>query len=152
MTKFPVHEIDLDALAKSFERSGYIELRLMLGQTSVRFARTGAGTVEITQDDDLASGNVSPEPASAGQPDIGQGMAGVAAPATGTFYRSPHPGAPPFCEPGQTVAATDTLCLVEVMKLFTSVRAETAGIVRRALADDGDLVQAGQVLFEIEPD
>lgn len=48
----------------------------------------------------------------------------VEAPNLGTFYRSPKPGAPPFVEIGQEVQKGAELCLIEVMKLFTSVRAE----------------------------
>jgi acetyl-CoA carboxylase biotin carboxyl carrier protein len=75
----------------------------------------------------------------------------VAAPTLGTFYRSPKPGAAPFCELGVRVEAESELCLVEVMKLFTTVRAGTAGIVRKICANDGDLVEFDQVLFYIDP-
>jgi biotin carboxyl carrier protein len=38
------------------------------------------------------------------------------------------------------------------MKLFTSVKAGVAGIVRRICAGDAELVEGGQVLFYIEPE
>lgn len=75
----------------------------------------------------------------------------VRAPYLGTFYRSPKPGAAPYVELGASVGADSELCLVEVMKLFTAVRAGTAGKISQVLAGDGELVAAGQPLFVIIP-
>ena len=74
----------------------------------------------------------------------------VNAPNLGTFYRSPKPGAPSFVKVGDTVAAGAELCLIEVMKLFTSVRASSGGIVRHIAVDDGQLVEGGQPLIYLE--
>jgi acetyl-CoA carboxylase biotin carboxyl carrier protein len=53
---------------------------------------------------------------------------------------------------GQRVTPETEICLVEVMKLFTTVRAGVTGIVRKLLVADGDLVEFDQPLFYIEPD
>lgn len=74
----------------------------------------------------------------------------VRAPNLGTFYRSPKPGAAPFVEIGQLVSAETEICLLEVMKLFTSVKAGVGGTLRKVCVDDGVLVEGGQVLFLIE--
>lgn len=74
----------------------------------------------------------------------------VDAPNLGTFYRSPKPGAPAFVEVGQKVEAGTEVCLIEVMKLFTSVRAEVAGTIRHIAAADAELVEGGQPLMYIE--
>ena len=69
----------------------------------------------------------------------------------GTLYRSPQPGDPPFVEVGATVKAGDTFCLLEVMKVFTALKADVAGTVERVLVADGDLVQYNQVILWIRP-
>ena len=74
------------------------------------------------------------------------------APNLGTFYRAPKPGAPPYVKLGQHVEPTTELCLIEVMKLFTSVYANVSGVVRQVLVEDGELVEFDQALFLIEPD
>ena len=74
------------------------------------------------------------------------------APNLGTFYRSPKPGSPPFVELGQQVAADTEICLLEVMKLFTSVNAGVAGTIMKVCAVDAELVEGDQVLFYIEQD
>ena len=43
------------------------------------------------------------------------------------------------------------VCLIEVMKLFTAVRAGVHGGVARVLARDGAIVQSEQPLFAIRP-
>jgi acetyl-CoA carboxylase biotin carboxyl carrier protein len=75
----------------------------------------------------------------------------VRAPNLGTFYRSPKPGAAPYVTVGQTVAADTEVCLIEVMKLFTSVLAGVEGAVRKVLVEDSELVEYDQPLFLIEP-
>ena len=76
----------------------------------------------------------------------------VSAPNIGTFYRSPKPGAPPFIQIGEQIKIGQELCLIEVMKLFTSVRSEVAGKVEAILVEDGAMVEAGQPLFAVRAD
>lgn len=75
----------------------------------------------------------------------------VRAPNLGTFYRAPKPGAPPYVEIGQQVGADTEVCLIEVMKLFTSVRAGVSGVVRQLVVQDAEMVEHEQVLMYIEP-
>lgn len=70
----------------------------------------------------------------------------------GTFYRAPAPGEPPFVEVGDKVGADDTVCLMEVMKLFNSVKAGVAGTVVKIAAENGSMVEHGQTLILIESD
>ena len=73
----------------------------------------------------------------------------VTAPMVGTFYRAPAPGAPPFVEIGAQVKTGDPLCLIEVMKLFTTICAERDGRIAEIGANNGELVEYGQMLFVI---
>ena len=59
---------------------------------------------------------------------------------------------PVFVEVGQKVSKGAELCLIEVMKLFTSVRSEFVGTVRHIAVGDGELVEGGQALIYIESD
>lgn len=76
----------------------------------------------------------------------------VLAPMVGTFYRSPSPGAPPFVEVGSKVKKGDAICIIEVMKLFTTIHAEWNGTVTETGAENAKLVEYGQMLFVITPD
>ena len=79
------------------------------------------------------------------------GLVAVASPMPGTFYRRPAPEKPAFVEVGASVGARDTVCLIEVMKLFNSIPAGVDGVVAAIAAEDAAVVEAGQVLVWIEP-
>lgn len=89
--------------------------------------------------------------ASAAVAQDGIGQVIIRAPMTGTFYRAPSPNDPPFVELGHVVKPGDTLCSIEVMKLFTTMTAETDGKISRIFANNTELVQYDQPLFMIEP-
>jgi biotin carboxyl carrier protein len=74
----------------------------------------------------------------------------VPAPIPGTFYRRPAPDQPPFKQDGEAVTVGETVGLIEVMKTFNAVTAETAGRLVRYLVENEDPVMAGEPLFEIE--
>lgn len=71
-------------------------------------------------------------------------------PLPGTFYRRPSPEAQPFVELGQTIAAGTVVGLVEVMKTFNEVQAETGGKIVEIGVENEDAVEAGQVLIVVE--
>lgn len=71
-------------------------------------------------------------------------------PLPGTFYRRPSPEAATFVEVGQAIAAGTVVGLVEVMKTFNDVQAETGGTVVEILVENEDAVEAGQVLIVVE--
>jgi oxaloacetate decarboxylase alpha subunit len=75
----------------------------------------------------------------------------VESPMVGTFYRAPAPGAASFVEIGDPVAAGETLCILEAMKLMNEVKSEVEAIVRKIHVGNGDPVEFGQLLFELEP-
>ncbi len=86
----------------------------------------------------------SEEPAQDGQ------RVSITSPMLGTFYRAPAPGEPPFVEVGTMVDEDTTVCIIEVMKLFSTIKAEKRGRISRVSVEDGQLVEYGQVLFLLE--
>jgi acetyl-CoA carboxylase biotin carboxyl carrier protein len=79
------------------------------------------------------------------------GFIRVESPMVGTFYRASAPGSPPFVEEGDVVAAGQTLCILEAMKLMNEVKADLEAVVRRIAVENAQPVEFGQVLFELEP-
>jgi len=80
-----------------------------------------------------------------------EGLLDIVAPMSGTFYRSPSPGAPPFVDVGSSVKANDVVCIIEVMKLFNSIRAGIDGNIEEILVDNEGSVVAGQVVIRVKP-
>ena len=116
--------------------------------TSPRSAANAVAPDAIDEARTDANGGVHAPPAAPTWP---AGSAIVRAPMVGTFYRSPEPGAPPFVSIGQTVDASTTVCIIEVMKLMNSIPAGTSGIVTHILVDDAQAVAAGAPLIVVHP-
>jgi acetyl-CoA carboxylase biotin carboxyl carrier protein len=72
-------------------------------------------------------------------------------PMVGTFYRTASPDAEPFVKAGDRVEPETTLCLIEAMKVFNEIKAETRGIVVEVLAENQEAVEYNQPLFLIKP-
>lgn len=74
----------------------------------------------------------------------------VLSPMVGVAYLAAEPGAPPFVTAGQSVAAGQTLLLIEAMKTFNQIKAPRAGVVTRILVAASEAVEYGQPLLILE--
>jgi acetyl-CoA carboxylase biotin carboxyl carrier protein len=75
----------------------------------------------------------------------------VTAPLTGVWYPAPSPGARPYLNEGDEVAAGQVVGLIEAMKLFNEIKSDVSGTVTRVLVENGTLVKRRQPLLEIDP-
>lgn len=161
---------DIEQLIAEFEASGLRELHARKGDLEIYLSNdadavgldggpaASAANVRHATVNAVAAPPASAAPATspaaqaaAPQPDVPDGAVVIRAPYLGTFYRSPKPGADAYVELGQKVEPDSEMCLVEVMKLFTAVRADCAGTVHAILASDGEMVAADQPLFIVIP-
>jgi oxaloacetate decarboxylase alpha subunit len=135
-------------IVRIVQESGVAEIALEEAGTRVSVRRTEEAALSAPTPaapepvDELAA--PEPEPAT-------DGFVRVEAPMVGTFYRAPQPGAPPFVEEGDPVAPGQTLCILEAMKLMNEVKADVEGIVRAIHVQNGQPVEFGQPLFDLEP-
>jgi acetyl-CoA carboxylase biotin carboxyl carrier protein len=74
----------------------------------------------------------------------------IKSPMVGTFYRAPSPGEPAFINVGDKIEKGKTLCIIEAMKLLNEIEAESSGIVKQVLVENGQPVEYGQTLFIFE--
>ena len=74
----------------------------------------------------------------------------IKSPMVGTFYLKPSPDAGPYVEVGKKVEKGATLCIIEAMKLMNEIESEFSGVVKKILVEDGQPVEYGTELFEIE--
>jgi acetyl-CoA carboxylase biotin carboxyl carrier protein len=81
---------------------------------------------------------------------LAPGQVAVRSPMLGTFYHAPSPGEKPFVEVGQRVTAHDNVGVVEVMKLFNTIRAGVDGTVVAIEAGNASLVEFNQILIVID--
>jgi acetyl-CoA carboxylase biotin carboxyl carrier protein len=82
---------------------------------------------------------------------VDDGLFPLLSPMTGLFFRSPSPEARSYVEPGDVVEEGQTVGLIEAMKVFSEIPADTAGRVTRILVENGTLVTQGEPLMLLEP-
>jgi biotin carboxyl carrier protein len=72
----------------------------------------------------------------------------------GMYYAQEGPGLPPFVTEGMHFAKGQALYIIEVMKMFNTVRATFSGTIDKIIMQgaDGSIVQKGQPLFKVTPD
>jgi len=145
------------------EESNLAEIEIKEGEESVRLARTPIGAVMHAAPAMAYAAPPAPAPvmpmqsptesATGGTPkphaqDLPAGHV-VRAPMVGTFYASPAPDKPAFVAIGQAVKAGDTLGIIEAMKMFNPIEADTSGTVLAIQCESGQPVEFDQPLFVI---
>ena len=167
-----LNEDDVIQIIRYLDESNFNELRLQLGDLRLVVNRTGSVAPLPDIADAAATGPTAATPPSpppppaieppampaaetapqAAEPAQGSLRITITSPMLGTFYRAPAPGEPPFVDVGTVVDEDTTVCIIEVMKLFSTIKAEKRGRIARVSVEDGQLVEYGQVLFLLEPD
>jgi acetyl-CoA carboxylase biotin carboxyl carrier protein len=75
----------------------------------------------------------------------------ITAPLVGLFHVGTRPSATPLVTEGDVVRPGQVVGTIETLNLFNEVEASQAGRVVRVLASEGQPVEYGQVLLQIEP-
>lgn len=144
-------------LIELLEESNISEIEIKEGEESVRISRgapAGAPVVSYAAPAPLpvaapvaAAAPVAEDASTNSAPSTNGHV--VKSPMVGTFYRSPSPSSPTFCEVGQSVKAGDVICIVEAMKMMNQIEADKSGIIEAILVDDGQPVEFDQPLVTI---
>ena len=157
---------DLDvikAIVDAFERSDWAEIDVSSGSLRVHLStqlQTSADSAPAIRAQPRTASNEPGEDATAADsadvrpakaPVIPPGAHAVVSPSPGIFWRSPHPGAPPFADVGDEVQSGSTLGIVEVMKLMNHISSSIAGTVVGVFVENGMRVDRGDALFAIQP-
>ena len=79
------------------------------------------------------------------------GLVAIKSPMVGTFYAKPTPDSKTFVSVGSTVDDETDVCVIEAMKVFNNIKAETRGTIAKVLVTDGQTVEFGTVLFLVKP-
>jgi acetyl-CoA carboxylase biotin carboxyl carrier protein len=125
--------------------------------------RRGAAAAQVVQYGGPAPGGAfapahAPPPAQhssamppAAAPDPDAKLVPVKSPMVGTFYAAPKQGEKPFVSVGSAVNEESDVCIIEAMKVFNVIKAETSGTIAKVLIQDGQPVEHGTVLFLVKP-
>jgi len=147
-------------LIELLEESNLNEIEIREGEESIRLSRGGAfvhGAPVMPQAAPAPEAQQSAAVRYAGQDGSDSAQASdipgghqVTSPMVGTYYSAPEPEAPPFVAVGSEVKAGDTLCVIEAMKIFNQIEADTTGTVVHIQKTSGEAVEYGELLFVIQ--
>lgn len=120
----------------------------------IKLVRQSAASVVVSGPVHAAHASHAPAPkvsaaASAAGPVVS--VPSIESPLAGVFYRASSPTTAPFTKEGDVVEASQTLCIVEAMKVMNEIKAESRCKIIKIVAENGRSVSAGQPLFHIEP-
>jgi acetyl-CoA carboxylase biotin carboxyl carrier protein len=156
----PLSHIDVRRILEILDSAEHLEsLDITVGEFALHARKPGAAAFALERAPQAAPSRAAApaaapvaETAAAPAPpvDVPEGLVAVRAPMVGTFYLRPSPDQPPFVAVGSAVQAGDTVCLVEVMKMFNTVKAGVAGTVERVLVDNGKPVLHEQIVMLIK--
>jgi biotin carboxyl carrier protein len=127
---------DVKEILRLVDESGLEELDLETPRFTVRFRRGPAEPVAERRETDAVAE---------------AGLVEVTAPMVGTFYAALAPGEPPLVEIGGSVDDETVLCIIEVMKLMSSIPAGVRGTIAEICVANATPVQYGDVLFRVRP-
>jgi acetyl-CoA carboxylase biotin carboxyl carrier protein len=149
MTRIPFDPDAIRALAAVLNETGLTEIEIAEKDSRIRVVRAAAPAAAAAVVPPVVPGPAvvpsGPTPAESAPP-----PGAVLSPMVGVAYLSPEPGAPPFVTVGQSVAAGQTVLLIEAMKTFNQIKAPKAGIVTRILVANSTPVEYGEVLLVVE--
>jgi acetyl-CoA carboxylase biotin carboxyl carrier protein len=157
MTSLPFDADAVRSLAMILADTGLTEIEIEGKEGRIRVVRAQApvaaapaALVSLNQ----AAPPPAPAPAAsaapAAAPDDAAHPGAVLSPMVGVAYLASEPGSAPYVSLGQTVAAGQTVMLIEAMKTFNQIKAPKAGTVTRVLIAAGAPVEFGQPLMIIE--
>ena len=149
----------LERLVKLMSANDLNTVELTDGDQKVLLKR---GASNVVQTVNSAAPSYAPPPAPSAAPtpasapaapaaDADAGLVPIKSPMVGTFYAKPTPDAKNFVTVGSVVNEETDVCIIEAMKVFNNIKAETKGTIVKVIAEDGKSVEFGQVLFLVKP-
>ena len=131
-------------LAGILDQAGLAELEYETDAVAIRLSRVTAAAPVAAAPVAIAE-SVAELPAnSADHPGA------VKSPMVGTVYTAPEPDAPAFITEGATVAAGQTLFIVEAMKVMNPITAPKAGTVVKIFVQNAQPIEFGEALVIVE--
>jgi acetyl-CoA carboxylase biotin carboxyl carrier protein len=156
---------DIQEILRIFVDSELRDLQLQVGDVRLAVSKnegappTAFAVAPVATPPPAPPPSPSPEPSTASLPAVPtqpvtehtERLLEVRSPLVGVFYRRPAPDAPSYVEVGDVVDVGDPVCTIEIMKMFTEVKAEVRGRVAEITVADAAFVEPGQVLMLLEP-
>jgi acetyl-CoA carboxylase biotin carboxyl carrier protein len=150
MSRMLVDADAIRALAEILTDTNLTEIEISEKDSRIRVARASATVVGQAVAAPVAAAPVVEAPVAAAPADLSKHPGALTSPMVGVAYLTADPSSPPYVTVGQTIAAGQTVMLIEAMKTFSQIKATKGGTVTQILVASGDPVEFGQPLIIVE--
>ena len=137
---------EIKSLAEIMKNNGVTSLEIEDGKVKIKLERSAAAGAAAGSAAPLSGLSDHPVQEPLPQEDP---CTYITAPIVGVFYAAAAPGEPPFVKEGSIVKKTDTVCIIEAMKLMNEIESEYDGVVEEIMVGNEEVVEYGQPLFRI---
>ena len=131
-----------------------VEVEIVTGEDKIYLRRPEAQPQQITAVPMAPQMVAAPAPAPAAEteaPAVDDGLLEITSPIVGTFYSASSPDSEPYTKIGDTVAPETVVCIIEAMKVMNEIKSEISGKVVEIVAQNGQSIEYGQVLYKVKP-
>jgi acetyl-CoA carboxylase biotin carboxyl carrier protein len=135
-----------------------VEVEIVTGEDKIYLRRPEAQPQQITAvpmaPQMVAAPHAAPAPAPAAEteaPTVDDGLLEITSPIVGTFYSASSPDSEPYTKIGDIVAPETVVCIIEAMKVMNEIKSEISGKVVEIVAQNGQSIEYGQVLYKVKP-
>ncbi|MDP6379727.1 MAG: acetyl-CoA carboxylase biotin carboxyl carrier protein [Phycisphaerae bacterium] len=142
-------KVDIEGIKKLLaimDEHDLVELEMEMEDVAVRLKKRGA---DVAPQPAAAAPQAAPAPVEDAEPK--EEFVEIKSPMVGTFFASPSPDAEALVKVGDTVNEETAVCIIEAMKVFNEIRAETTGAIVKVCVENGAAVEFGQTLFLVRP-
>lgn len=143
-------------LVELMEEHDLSQIDLRQGETRIQLRRGQEPAVQAAGPPGAGSAAAAAPPAQENPAADGtaaaaeEGLAVIKSPMVGTFYAAPDPDSTAYVKVGDHVGPETTVCIVEAMKILNHIPAEVSGKIVSVLVENGEPVEFGQSLFEVD--
>lgn len=146
-------------LIEVMKQNGLVELQIEHGDDKISLKRAQPQSLPVAVPVAVSHAPLQNGPEAVAQPQNDSSTAGVEedlidikSPLVGTCYFAASPDSDDFVEVGSQVNEQTVVCIIEAMKVMNEIKADTHGTIVEIVADNGQAVEYGQVLFRVRPD
>ena len=140
-------------LAELMKDQDLSEVEMQEGEIRLRLRRKLETTITTVEARPAAPASSAPQVSKSGPPvaaAVEENVELIKSPMAGTFYVSSSPESAPFVKVGDHIGPTTTVCIIEAMKVFNEIPAETSGKIVAVLVENGEPVEFGHPLFKVQ--
>ena len=150
---------EIKELMTLFNDSNMTEFHLSNEEFEVQFSKREeypqvvsnavAPVANVASPVEAAPVNAAPSAEAQEDPQVAADAKYITSPIVGVVYLQSSPDADPFVQVGKQITSSDTVCIIEAMKIMNEIKSDFNGEVLEVLVENGQMVDFGQKLFAI---